>query len=242
MLALVFLGLSVWPPALQLLFGTVFAAEEGVIYPLEEPLTLLVEHLGMVFFTSLTAALAGLAAAVVAFWSHSASVKKLLRFSSNVMQTVPPMAVLALLIPVAGFGNAPVFLALLVFGILPVFNGAYGALQAVPQDVRNAALGCGFTRWQVLSRIDLPLAASGILAGIRTSLLINIGTATIGATMGAGGLGRPIIAGLSQFRHSYLLQGALTAAALALVVDRCFAALVPDSREETQSRQQTAAD
>lgn len=235
-LAVSILSVLIWPASLEFLLQLVFS-EEGSIYPFEEPLVLLAEHLGMVLASSLAACGAGLAAALLSHLSRSTSVQKLFSFSTSLMQTVPPVAVLALLIPVAGFGNGPVFLALLFFGVLPVFNGAYGALQTVPEGVRNAARGCGFTGLQILVGIELPLAAPGILAGIRTSLLINIGTATIGATMGAGGLGRPIIAGITQFRYAYVLQGALTAAALALVIDRLFAAMVQDTGKETQARQ-----
>jgi len=216
------LGLLLWPPSLEYLLRFLFPQETVLAYPLKSPAALIFEHMGMVFLTSTLAAFAGFLAAIVAFLSGSASMKRLIVFSGTVLQTIPPMAVLALLIPLAGFGNTPVFWALFFYGLLPVFHNAYGAMETVPQDVITAARGLGFSPAQIFSQVTIPLALPGILSGIRASLIINIGTATIGATMGAGGLGRPIIAGISQFHYSYLVQGALSAAVLALIVDSLF--------------------
>jgi len=216
------LGLLLWPPSLEYLLRFLFPQETVLVYPLKSPAALILEHMGMVFITSTLAALAGFLAALTAFLSRSPSMKRLIVFSGTVLQTIPPMAVLALLIPLAGFGNTPVFWALFFYGLLPVFHNAYGAMETVSEDVITAARGLGLSPLQIFSQITIPLALPGILSGIRASLIINIGTATIGATMGAGGLGRPIIAGISQFHYSYLVQGALSAAVLALIVDSLF--------------------
>lgn len=221
-LSVFLLGLLLWTPSLEYLLRFLFPQETVLVYPLKSPAALILEHMGMVFLTSTLAAFAGFLAAIVAFLSGSASMKRLIVFSGTVLQTIPPMAVLALLIPFAGFGNTPVFWALFFYGLLPVFHNAYGAMETVPQDVITAARGVGLSPLQIFSQVTIPLALPGILSGIRASLIINIGTATIGATMGAGGLGRPIIAGISQFHYSYLVQGALSAAILALIVDSLF--------------------
>ena len=219
---LVLLALLLWPASLEWLLRLLFPGEAVLVYPIKRPAVLVTEHLAMVLTTSSLAALAGFAGALVAFLSGSASLKRLIVFSGTLLQTVPPMAVLALLIPLAGFGNTPVFWALFFFGVLPVFHNAYGAMETVPAEITAAARGVGLSPCQNFSQVTLPLAMPGILSGIRASLIINMGTATIGATMGAGGLGRPIIAGISQFRYSYLVQGALTAAVLALILDSLF--------------------
>jgi osmoprotectant transport system permease protein len=221
-LSVFLLGLLLWTPSLEYLLRFLFPQETVLVYPLKSPAALILEHMGMVFLTSTLAAFAGFLAAIVAFLSGSASMKRLIVFSGTVLQTIPPMAVLALLIPLTGFGNTPVFWALFFYGLLPVFHNAYGAMETVPQDVITAARGVGLSPLQIFSQVTIPLALPGILSGIRASLIINIGTATIGATMGAGGLGRPIIAGISQFHYSYLVQGALSAAVLALIVDSLF--------------------
>lgn len=220
--SLLLLGVLLWPPSLEWMLRLLFPTESPLIYPLQSPAVLILEHMNMVLLTSSLSALVGFIAALVAFLSRSASMKRLIVFSGTVLQTIPPMAVLALLIPLAGFGNTPVFWALFFYGLLPVFHNAYGAMETVPQDVITAAWGIGLSRFQIFSRVTVPLALPGILSGVRASLIINIGTATIGATMGAGGLGRPIIAGISQFHYSYLLQGALSAAVLAFIVDGLF--------------------
>jgi osmoprotectant transport system permease protein len=220
-----FLGLLtvlLWQPSLEWILKLLFPTEKTLVYPLKSPHLLVFEHMGIVLATSSLAALAGFTGALAAYFSGSKSLKRLIIFSGTFLQTVPPMAVLALLIPLVGFGNTPVFWALFFFGVLPVFHNAHGAMETVPQDVLSAAKGIGLSPTQVFFQVTLPLALPGILSGIRSSLIINIGTATIGATMGAGGLGRPIIAGISQFHYSYLMQGALTAAVLALIVDSIF--------------------
>lgn len=221
-LSLILLSLLLWPPSLEWFLRFLFPEEKTLVYPLKLPQILVTEHMGIVFTTSGLAALVGFMGALVAYLSGSTAMKRLIVFSGTFLQTVPPMAVLALLIPLAGFGNTPVFWALFFFGILPVFHNAHGAMETVPQDVLAAAKGLGLSPAQIFFQVTLPLALPGILSGIRSSLIINIGTATIGATMGAGGLGRPIIAGISQFHYSYLVQGALTAAVLALIVDSLF--------------------
>lgn len=227
LLSLCLLILLLWPPSLEWFLRLLFPTEKVLVYPIKVPHLIVSEHMGIVLATSGLAALAGFMGALVAYLSGSTAMKRLIVISGTFLQTVPPMAVLALLIPLVGFGNTPVFWALFFFGVLPVFHNAYGAMETVSQDVISAAKGIGLSPSQIFFQVTLPLALPGILSGIRSSLIINIGTATIGATMGAGGLGRPIIAGITQFHYSYLMQGALTAAVLALIVDSLFEMFSP---------------
>ena len=141
-------------------------------------------------------------------------------------QTFPPVAVLAIAVPVMGFGQKPAIIALILYGVLPILQATLAGLGSIEDSVRNIASGMGMSPGQQLRKVELPLAAPVILAGVRTSVIINIGTATIASTVGASTLGTPIIIGLSGFNTAYVIQGALLVALAAIVVDRLFERLV----------------
>jgi osmoprotectant transport system permease protein len=132
------------------------------------------------------------------------------------------VAVLALAVPLVGFGELPALLALALYGVLPVLQATVAGLQAVPQPMQQTARGLGLTPWQTLWQLEVPLALPVWLAGVRASVIINIGTAAIASTVGAKTLGSPIIVGLSGFNTAYVLQGAVLVALLAVVVDMAF--------------------
>jgi osmoprotectant transport system permease protein len=142
---------------------------------------------------------------------------------TSIGQTIPPVAVLALAVPFFGFGLVPTVIALFLYGLLPVTRNTIAGISAVPPNLIEVALGMGMDRIKVLARVEIPLAARVILAGIRTSVVINVGTAMIGAVIGAGGLGSPIIAGLVQFNTAYVIEGAVPAALLAVLLDQLLA-------------------
>ena len=121
-------------------------------------------------------------------------------------QTFPPVAVLAIAVPVMGFGWQPALIALALYGILPVLQGTLAGLSSISPGIEHCR-GMGMSGWQRLCKVELPLAAPVMLAGIRTSVIVNIGTATIASTVGANTLGTPIIIGLSGFNTAYVLQG-----------------------------------
>jgi osmoprotectant transport system permease protein len=161
-------------------------------------------------------------------------------------QTFPPAAVLALAVPALGYGEAPTLLALFLYSILPVLEGTIAGLHAVPAEVREAADGVGFSPAAKLLRIELPLAAPYIVAGMRTSVIIAIGTATIGSTIGALSLGSPIVEGLAAENTAYVIQGAVVVAFFAILVDRMFESLerrlaIPSRSESPASRRRRAA-
>ena len=137
-------------------------------------------------------------------------------------QTFPPVAVLALAVPVLGFGTLPIIVALMLYGLLPIVRNTLAGINDVDATIKEAAHAMGMTPWQVLRHVELPLAAPVILAGVRTSVTINIATAALGATVGASNLGDPIIAGIVNGNMAYVLQGALLIALLALSVDSAF--------------------
>ena len=137
-----------------------------------------------------------------------------------------PVAVLAIAVPVIGFGLQPAIIALILYGVLPVLQATLAGLGAIDASVTEVAKGMGMSRGQRLRKVELPLAAPVILAGVRTSVIINIGTATIASTVGANTLGTPIIIGLSGFNTAYVIQGALLVALAAIIADRLFERLV----------------
>lgn len=138
---------------------------------------------------------------------------------AGLLQTIPGIALLAFMIPLFGIGVAPAVVALFLYSLLPILRNTYtGIIEAAPEAVA-AGRALGMTDGQLLRRVRLPLAAPVIMAGIRTAAVINVGTATLAAFVGAGGLGDPIVAGLSLSDPVMILSGAVPAAALALAVD-----------------------
>jgi osmoprotectant transport system permease protein len=144
----------------------------------------------------------------------------------GLLQTIPSLALLAMLIPLLGqIGTAPALVALTLYALLPITRNTATGLEEVPRGLRESGTALGLTAAQRWRAIDLPLAAPTIIAGIKTAAVITVGTATIAAFVGAGGLGERIVTGLALNDHAMLLAGALPAAALALVTQAAFALL-----------------
>lgn len=149
----------------------------------------------------------------------------------GIIQTIPSMALLVFMIPLMGLGAGPAIVALFLYSLLPIVRGTHTGLAGLPQSIHESALALGLPSFARLRLIELPLAAQSILSGIKTSAVINVGTATIGALIGAGGYGQPIITGIRLADFWLILQGAVPAAVLAIVVQAGFGwaeqALVP---------------
>jgi glycine betaine/choline ABC-type transport system substrate-binding protein/ABC-type proline/glycine betaine transport system permease subunit len=145
-----------------------------------------------------------------------------LLYVSGLVQTIPALALLALLIPLVGLGQAPAIIALFLYSLLPIVRNTLTGLFNVDPLVKEVATGTGLTDRQRLWHIELPLAMPTLLAGVKTAAVVSIGTATLAAFVGAGGLGEPIITGLSLNNHRLILEGALPAAALAIAVELLF--------------------
>lgn len=137
----------------------------------------------------------------------------------SMTQTIPSIALLAFMIPLFGVGTIPAIMALWLYSLFPILRNTYSGLRDAAPSAVDAARALGMTEWQILSWVRLPLSAPIIMAGIRTSAVITIGTATLAAFIGAGGLGVPIVSGLQLANTTLILSGALPAAILALVVD-----------------------
>jgi osmoprotectant transport system permease protein len=142
---------------------------------------------------------------------------------TGVVQTIPSLALLCLFIPLFGIGVVPTLVALFVYGLLPITRNTLTALNEIPAPTRESAQALGLTPWETLRVIELPLASRSILAGIKTSAVLTVGTATVAAFIGAGGFGEPISVGLNLNDTPTILEGAIPAALLALVVQGLFA-------------------
>ena len=143
----------------------------------------------------------------------------------NIGQTFPPVAVLAVAVPLVGFGEKPTLIALFAYGLLPIFENTITGLKTCPPEVLEAAAAMGMSPRQRLLGVELPLAMPLILEGIRLSLVINVGTATIGSTVAAKGLGEVIIAGLLSSNTAFILQGGLVTGLMAILLYDGLAAL-----------------
>ena len=196
-----------------------------VIYARADFLTLLGRHLLVVSVAAALAILIGVGAAIAATRPWGRDFLPLVSQLASIGQTFPPVAVLALAVPVLGFGTLPIIVALLLYGLLPIVRNTLAGLAGIEAGVMEAARGMGMSRGQILRQVELPLAAPVILAGIRTSVTINIATAAIGATVGASNLGDPIISGIVNGNTAYVVQGALLIGLLAISVDSLFSRL-----------------
>jgi osmoprotectant transport system permease protein len=143
----------------------------------------------------------------------------------GLLQTVPSLALLALLIPIFGIGFTPAVVALFLYSLLPIVRNAVTALSTVDPTLVRVSQALGLTGWQQLRHLRLPLSLPMIFAGIRTAAVISIGTATLAAFIGAGGLGEPIVVGLSLNDTDMILRGAIPAAMLAILAEFFFAAV-----------------
>lgn len=206
---------SLWDP----IAGFLFPGEAEPVYGRASMLRLVGEHLLLVGVSAAAALVAGLAIGIGVTRPAGRRFLPLAQDVSSLAQTLPPVAVLALAVPLLGFGFEPTVLALFLYSILPIIKNTIAGISGIDPVVLEAADGMGMSLAGRLWSVELPLALPVILAGARTSIVINVGTATIGSTIGAGGLGRIIVAGLVRDNYAWTFTGALTAAVLALLLD-----------------------
>jgi osmoprotectant transport system permease protein len=221
--ALAALAALVWGmPQLKPLFAAAFPELDRPLYEQEAFVALLLAHVAIVALSSGVSALLGITAGIFVTRPAGAEFRPVVETVVAIGQTVPPVAVLAIAVPLIGFGELPALIALALYGLLPIVRSTIAGIESVPEAVREAAVGLGLNRWQRLWQAELPLAWPVLLAGVRMSVIINIGTAAIASTVGAKTLGSPIIVGLSGFNTAYVIQGALVVGLLAVVVDLTF--------------------
>jgi osmoprotectant transport system permease protein len=217
-----FAGLLTFMPVLRPLFGALFPQVQPPVYLGETFAALWLSHAALVASATLISGIAGIGLGVFVTRGQGKDFRTMVDAVSTVGQTFPPVAVLAIAVPAVGYGALPTFIALTIYGLLPIIENTIAGLERVPSAVREAAEGMGLSPLQILRDVELPLAASMIVAGLRTSAIINIGTATIGSTVGAMTLGTPIIDGLVADKLPYVLQGALVVGWFAVLTDAGF--------------------
>lgn len=201
------------------LFGWFFPGQSTVMFERASLWDLVMQHLLIVGSAMAIILLIGLPLGI---WLTRSQGRVFLPLASNLLavgQTFPPVAVLALALPFFGFGLVPALIALVAYGLLPVTRNTIAGLDAVSPALLEAGRGMGMNGRELLWRVEIPLALAVIIAGIRTSAVYTMGTATIAPIIGTGGLGVPIIAGLSVRNLALVLEGALPVALLALVLD-----------------------
>ena len=143
---------------------------------------------------------------------------------TGILQTIPSLALLAILIPLTGrIGMVPAFIALSVYALLPIVRNTHAGMTQIPAGIKQAAQSLAMTPPMILRLIELPLARATIMAGVKTSAVITVGTATIAAFIGAGGFGERIVTGLALNDNVTLLAGAIPVAALAILIEQMFA-------------------
>lgn len=221
-LAALLIALALFMEQLEPLFAAAFPQLDVAVYQRESFLQLTLDHLGLVLVSSLISVAIGGAAGLFVTRATGREFEPMVSSLAAIGQTFPPAAVLAIVVPVAGFGFVPTIVALSLYGLLPVVQNTIAGLGSVPPTTLEAARGIGMSAWQILWRVELPLAMRVIIAGVRVSVIINIGTATIGSTVGAQSLGTPIIAGLVGGNIAYVIQGAVLVGLLAIVSDLLF--------------------
>lgn len=217
-LLLLMFGMS----ALRPLFAAVFPELQRPIFEQDSFVALTLAHVALVALSSAASIVAGVGAGIFITRPSGREFRQLVESTVAMGQTIPPVAVLAVAVPLIGFGEAPALIALALYGLLPIVQGTVAGLESVPGAAREAAAGLGMGAGRILTRIELALAMPVIIAGVRTSTIINIGTAALAATVGARSLGTPIVIGLSGFNTAYIIQGAVLVALLAIVTDLCF--------------------
>ncbi len=213
------------PDSFAWLFAPMTRNGAPAVYTQTPLWSLTLSHLTLVAVAVAASTLVALVLAVMVTRPSGREFLPLARTITSVGQTFPPVAVLALAVPVMGFGAGPTLVALFLYGLLPVFENTLAGLTNQPAQIREAARGMGLTPSQRLWQVDLPLALPVILTGMRLTAVISLGTATIGSTVAARTLGEVIIAGLLSSNTAFVLQGGMVVGIIAVMIHEGFQAL-----------------
>jgi osmoprotectant transport system permease protein len=178
------------------------------------------QHLKLTAIAMAAAVLVGVVVSLMVF--RVPSVSRAVIYVSGLLQTIPSIALLALMIPLLGIGPLPAIVALFLYSLLPILRNTITALRTLDPTLQRVAVAIGLSDWQQLRWVYIPLSLPSMLAGIRTAAVISIGTATLAAFIGAGGLGEPIVTGLALNDMGLILQGAVPAAILAMLTELAF--------------------
>ena len=225
-LAVLFLlAFLISPESFAPLFQPLTKNNAPPIYTQTSLLSLTLSHLGLVALAVVASTVVAVGLGILVTRPAGREFLPLARTVTSVGQTFPPVAVLALAVPVMGFGAGPTLVALFLYGLLPIFENTLTGLTNQPPEVAEAARAMGMTPRQRLWQVELPLAMPLILAGVRLSAVISLATATIGSTVAAKTLGEVIIAGLLSSNTAFVVQGGLVVGLLAILIYEGFEAV-----------------
>ncbi|WHI55676.1 ABC transporter permease [Mammaliicoccus lentus] len=176
-----------------------------------------IEHFYISFVALLLAMVVSIPLGIVL--TRTKKLAKVVLSIASVLQTVPSLAVLAIMIPFLGVGKLPAIIALFIYILLPILNNTYIGINNVDKNVKGAGISMGMTKFQVMYMVELPLAISVIMSGIRLSSVYAISWATLASFIGAGGLGDFIFNGLNLYQPDLIIGGAIAVTAIALIMD-----------------------
>ncbi|MFC6974624.1 ABC transporter permease [Halomicroarcula sp. GCM10025709] len=199
------------------------AAFEYLVNNFDGFLTLLREHVVLVLVAQVAAIIVAVTAGVLA--TRNDRIKTWVLSGGNVSQTIPPLAVIALVFPFVGIGFNSALVAMWVYALLPIITNTIAGIEEVEESTIRSAEGMGMTEREILWDIQLPLAVPVIFAGIRTSTVMNVGTAYLAIFIGAGGLGDWVVTGIQLFNNPQILAGAIPGAILAISLDTVLGAV-----------------
>jgi osmoprotectant transport system permease protein len=205
---------------LLLLFTFIYDDYSGVPDNLmrESLIKLMIDHAKIVGVSSLIAIFLGIALGTFVYIIDDKEMTKFILDLGRFGDTFPTVALLAILVPFLGFGSSPVIISLIVYGILPVLKSTVVGFEQVDKSVIESAIGMGFSRINLVFKILFPLSKLVILSGIRITIILGIAIATVGAAVGSGGLGVPIVDGIRLFNLQLVLRGAIPVSLLAFIV------------------------
>ncbi len=175
-------------------------------------------HILLVVWSSLIAITLGVTIGILI--SRSQKLGEVVIGFAGVLYTIPILAFLGFLIPIMGIGTKPAVIALTIYGILPILRNTCVGINQVSSAAKEAAVGVGASKWQVLTRVELPLAFPVIIAGIRTSVVMNFSLATYATFIGGGGMGNVIMQGMRTYNNGLLIAGTLVVAFATVFLDR----------------------
>ena len=216
-------ALALWvayEPGVRAVLRTVFPTADTLLYDRTPMWRFLGEHLGLVAAGGAISVGLGVTAGLVLVSPIGRPFRGVVMKLAGFGQAVPSVALMAMAVPAVGYGSTPVLIALVVFSVLPVMVNVIVGIEGVPAEVIEAGRGIGMSRVERLWQLEVPRALPVIMAGVRTMLVILVSAATLGAVVGAGGLGVPIMSGIGSFNNAVVAHGAVPAILLALIIDR----------------------
>lgn len=183
----------------------------------EDLLLSLFQHIELVIYSMGLAVIIGIPLGMLI--SRYSPIQKLVLGGASILQTIPSLALLGFMIPLFGIGANTAIVTLFLYSLLPIIRNTYSSISQVDRSIIDAARGMGMTSTQILFKVKVPLSLPLMIAGIRTAAVINVGTATIAAFIGAGGLGEFIYIGISRNIDALIILGAVPTALLAVCID-----------------------